>query len=85
MKRTLLVMHEMVLNKAWVRELEAANEALSKRWRAKKRHIWAGGPLSVHEATDTLTDMEGNASSVGGGNTIMEWSYEEARSESMAM
>ncbi len=39
-------------------KLQAANEALSKRRRAKKRHIRAEGPLSMHEATEILTDKD---------------------------
>ena len=51
-------MHQVVLMDARVRELEEANAALSKRRRAKKSRIRAGGPLSMHEATDILADKD---------------------------
>ena len=57
-KGTMKVMHEVVLVKARVRELEDANAALSKRRRAKKSRIREGGPLSVQEAVDILTDRD---------------------------
>lgn len=40
--------HKVVLMEARVRDLEEANEAMSKRQRAKKSRIQAGGPLSMH-------------------------------------
>jgi hypothetical protein len=57
-KGTMKVMHKMVLMEAQVRELKAANEALSKRRRAKKSRIRAGGPLNLHDATDILADKD---------------------------
>jgi hypothetical protein len=57
-KGAMKVMHKMVLMEARVKELEVANEALSKRRRAKKRRIRAGGPLSMYEATDILDDKD---------------------------
>ncbi len=46
-KGTMKVMHNLVLMEARVRELEAANEALSKRRKAKRSYIQEGGPLSL--------------------------------------
>jgi hypothetical protein len=57
-KGSLQVMHDVVLMKAHIKELQAANEALSKRRRAKKRYIRAEGPLSMHKATEILTDKD---------------------------
>ena len=57
-KGTVKVMHKVVLMEARVRELEEANAALSKRRRAKKSRIRAGGPLSMHDATDILADRD---------------------------
>jgi hypothetical protein len=51
-KGTIQVMHEVVLLKARVKELESANEALSKRRRAKKSRIRAGRPLNIYDAID---------------------------------
>ncbi len=52
------VMYEMVLLKARIKELEAANVALSKRQRAKKSRIRAGGPLNLYDATDLLDNKD---------------------------
>jgi hypothetical protein len=57
-KGTMKVMHEVVLVKARVRELEEANIALSKRRRAKKSRIRVGGPLSVQDANDILAERD---------------------------
>jgi hypothetical protein len=51
-------MHRIVLIEARVQELEEANTALSKRRRAKKRRIQAGGPLSIYDATEILADRD---------------------------
>ena len=51
-KGTMQVMYEVVLLKARVKELESANEALSKRRRAKKSRIRAGRPLNIYDAID---------------------------------
>jgi len=52
------VMHKVVLIEARVRELEEANAALSKRRKAKRSYIRAGGPLSMRDATDILADRD---------------------------
>ena len=52
------VMYNLVLMEARVRELEAANEALSKRRKAKRSYIQEGGPLSLQDATDILADKD---------------------------
>lgn len=57
-KGTITVMHKMVLMEARVRELENANMALSKRRRAKKSRIQAGGPLTVQDASDILATKD---------------------------
>ena len=41
-----------------MRELEEANRTLSKRRRAKKSRIRAGGPLTIHAATDILDSKD---------------------------
>ena len=43
---------------ARVQELEEVNAALSKRRRAKRSQIQVGGPLSIYNATDILTDKD---------------------------
>jgi len=50
--------HEMTLLSAEVRTLRAANEALSKRRRAKKNRIRQGGALTVEDAHDELSQRE---------------------------
>jgi hypothetical protein len=50
--------HEMTLLSAEVRTLRAANEALSKRRRAKKTRIRQGGALTVEDAQDVLSQKE---------------------------
>jgi hypothetical protein len=52
------VMHEMVLMKDRIRELEESNEALSKRRKAKKRHVRAGGPLTMRDASNILAEKD---------------------------
>ena len=59
---------------ARIRELKAANKALSKRQRAKKRHIRVGGPLTIYEATEILAEKDaqdelGEEMRSGGGRT----------------
>lgn len=54
-------MHEVVLVKARVRELEEANAALSKRRRAKKSYIRAGGPLAKQDASNILAERDAQA------------------------
>ncbi len=46
------VMHQLALLKAENQSLQAANEALSKRRRAKKQQLRQGGSLSVQDAQD---------------------------------
>jgi hypothetical protein len=50
--------HEMTLLSAEVRTLRAANEALSKRRRAKKTRIRQRGALTVEDAQDILAQKE---------------------------
>lgn len=50
--------HELVLLRAEVKDLRAANELLSKRWRAKKRRLQQGGSLNVQEAKDFVATKE---------------------------
>jgi len=51
-------MHEMVLMKSRVRELKEANTALSKRERAKKSRIQAGGPLIMQDISNILAKRD---------------------------
>ncbi|KAL2016134.1 hypothetical protein VTK56DRAFT_4225 [Thermocarpiscus australiensis] len=53
-KSTTAVMHQMALLTAEVSSLRKANEALSKRRRAKRTRIKLGGSLAVQDATDLL-------------------------------
>jgi hypothetical protein len=48
----------ITLLSAEVRTLRAANEALSKRRRAKKSHIRQGGALTIEDAQDVLAQKE---------------------------
>ena len=50
--------YEMTLLSAKVRSLRAANEALSKRRRAKKTRIRQGGTLTVEDAQDIIAQKE---------------------------
>lgn len=50
--------HEMTLLSAEVRTLRAANEALSKRRRAKKTRVRQGWALTVEDAQDILTQKD---------------------------
>jgi len=50
--------HENTLLSAEVRTLRAANEALSKRRRAKKTRIRQGGALTVEDAQDIIARKE---------------------------
>lgn len=43
---------------AELRTLQKANEALSKRRRAKKTHVRLGGPLTVGDGQDLLAQKE---------------------------
>lgn len=57
-KGTEQMAHEMTLLSAEVRTLRAANEALSKRRRAKKTRVRQGGALTVENAQDVLAQKE---------------------------
>ena len=58
-KSTTAVMHQMALLTAEVSSLRKANEALSKRWRAKKIRVKLGGSLVVQDAKDQLDQKAG--------------------------
>jgi hypothetical protein len=49
-----LLAYEMTLMSTELRTLRAANEALSKRWRAKKNRIRQGGALTIEDAQDII-------------------------------
>jgi hypothetical protein len=53
-KGTMAVMHQVTLLQAEVSSLRKANEALSKRRRAKKTRVRLGGSLAVQDAKDLL-------------------------------
>ena len=50
--------HELVLLRAELKDLRAANEVLSKRRRAKKTRLRAGGSLSIQEAEDLIAEKD---------------------------
>jgi len=52
------IMHEVALLRAQVRGLQAANELVSKRRRAKKTRLRAEGSLSIQEARDLKEQMD---------------------------
>jgi hypothetical protein len=52
------IMHQLVLLKAENQSLRQANEALSKRRRAKKTRLRQGGSLSQQEAQDLQDDKD---------------------------
>jgi len=66
-KGTELIAHEMTLLRERVRSLEKANQALSKRRRAKRTRIQAGGSLSVEDAQRLVARKEGNKEGSGEG------------------
>ena len=53
-KGTMAVMHEVALLRSEVSSLPKANEALSKRRRAKRTRVQLGGSLAVQDAQDVL-------------------------------
>ena len=53
-KGTMAVMHQVTLLQAEVSSLRKANEALSKRRRAKRIRVQLGGSLAVQDAKDLL-------------------------------
>jgi hypothetical protein len=78
-KSTTAVMHQMALLTAEVSSLRKANEALSKRRRAKRIHVQLGGSLAVWDAQDVLgqravggegvQEMQPDSSGTEGGRT----------------
>ena len=78
-KGTMAVMHEVALLRSEVSSLRKANEALSKRRRAKRTRIQLGGSLGVQDAKDILAkeavvgevaqEKEPDSGSVGGVRT----------------
>ena len=78
-KGTIAVIHQVALLQAEVSSLRKANEALSKRRRAKKTRMRLGGSLAVQDAKDQLAEKAGvgevtqekeqDSSSVGGVRT----------------
>ena len=60
-KGTELLAHEMTLLSAEVRILRQANEALSKRRRAKKTRVRQGGVLTIEDAQDIIAQKEAEA------------------------
>jgi hypothetical protein len=57
-KGTERLAHEVTLMSAELRTLRAANEALSKRRRAKKARIRQGGALTIEDAQDILAQKD---------------------------
>ena len=57
-KGTEILAHENTLLAAEVRTLRKANEALSKRRRAKKTRLRQGGALTVKDAHDIMAQKE---------------------------
>ena len=78
-KSTTAVMHQMALLTAEVSSLRKANEALSKRRRAKRTRVKLRGSLAVQDATDLLDqkavggevvqEIQQDSSSAAGGRT----------------
>ena len=58
-KGTMAVMHEVALLRSEVSSLRKANEALSKRRRAKRTRVQLGGSLAVQDAKDQLDQKAG--------------------------
>ena len=53
-KGTMAVMHQVALLRSEVSSLRKANEALSKRRRAKRTRVQLGGSLTIQDAQDVL-------------------------------
>jgi len=78
-KGTMAVMHQVALLQAEVSSLRKANEALSKRRRAKRTRVQLGGALAVQDAQDVLgqgavgeegvQEMQPEGGGTGGGRT----------------
>ena len=68
-KGTMRMAHEMTLMSAELRSLRAANDALSKRRRAKKKKLSLrqGGTLSQAEGSQILADKEAEGTGRNGG------------------
>jgi hypothetical protein len=56
-KGTKAMMHENALLRAQVRDLQQANEILSRRRRAKRTRLQKGGVMTVGEAKDKIDQM----------------------------
>jgi hypothetical protein len=59
-KATLAVMHEVVLLRDQVRNLEEANRILSRRRRAKRTRLQKGGSITVQDASQVIDQMDVN-------------------------
>jgi hypothetical protein len=59
-KVTMDIMHQVALLQAEVSSLRKANEALSKRRRAKKTRLQLGGSLTAQDANDLLDQKVGS-------------------------
>lgn len=57
-KGTTTIMHQMVLMKDRIRDLEEANRTLSKRRREKKTRNRQGGSLTIRDAQDVIDRPE---------------------------
>jgi hypothetical protein len=78
-KGTIAVMHQVALLQAEVSSLRKANEALSKRRRAKRTRVQLGGSLAVQDAQEVLgqgaageegaQETQPGSSGTGGGRT----------------
>lgn len=55
---TTAIMHQVALLRTEVRDLRTANEALSKRRRAKKSRVRQGGSLTVQDGIDLLDQRD---------------------------
>jgi hypothetical protein len=53
-KGTIAVIYEVALLRSEVSSLRKANEALSKRWRAKRTRVQLGGSLTIQDVQDLL-------------------------------
>ena len=64
-KGTTAVMHQVALLRSEVSSLRKANEALSKRRRAKRTRVQLGGSLSVQDTTNLLDQKAVGGEAVG--------------------
>ena len=64
-KGTELIAHEMTLMRERIQSLKKANHALSKRQRAKRTRIQAGGILSIQDGQRLITRKENNGRNLG--------------------